>query len=230
MKVSFFQNSKSGGPGLIGEYAEERGWPIRQVIGFEQASGVAAEPMRDDVVVFLGSPRSAFEMDEPWIAHEFHLMKRLLAFGTPVLGVCFGAQLMARVIGGEVRTMDQAFRGWHANEAVADPLWRGPWLRWHNDRIFLPAGVEPLATSEGIVQGFAHANAVGMQFHPEITPPMLRQWIEGSTGNTATEAMAEAERILNADFEAIRRRSFALFEHVFDRLLGVPADTTAAAL
>lgn len=222
MKVSFFQNSTSGGPGLIGDYVEERGWSVRQVVSFEQADSVAAAAIRDDVVVFLGSPRSAFEMDEPWIAHEFHLMKRLLAWGTPVLGVCFGAQLMARVVGGEVRTMEQGFRGWHANDAVQDPVWHGPWLRWHGDRIVLPSGIEPLATSEGIVQGFAHANAVGMQFHPEITPPMLRHWIEGASGSTAVAMMAEAERILNADFPAIRRRSFSLFEHVFDRLLGVP--------
>ena len=219
MNLTFFKNSRGGGPGLIGDYALERGWSIRQVIDFKDASCHAAAPLKDDVVVFLGSPRSAFEMGEPWIAHEFDLMRRLLALGTPMLGVCFGAQLLARVVGGEVRPMDRAFRGWHGNDEVSHAVWRGPWLRWHRDRIFLPDGMRVLAASDGIVQAFKTGRAVGVQFHPEATLEILRDWIAAANGDTPRDALLRAEAVMTSDAAAVRQRSYTLMDHIFDEII-----------
>jgi glycine cleavage system H protein len=102
-----------------------------------------------DLIVTLGSPAGAWE-DIPWVHAQRRFLQDRMAAGTPVVGICFGAQILATAIGGRAAPMgDRTFCGWHANEHVADDVWRGPWVRWHADHLEVPEATEVLARDQG---------------------------------------------------------------------------------
>ena len=64
------------------------------------------------------------------------------------------------------------------NEDSSDPVWRGPWLRWHGDHLTAPPGAEVLARSDDTVQVFRIGSAVGVQFHPEADAVIAARWAD----------------------------------------------------
>lgn len=139
------------------------------------------------LLVILGGPIGARdEALHPFLDAELALIRRRLDAGRPVLGVCLGAQLIARALGGGLRAGDAEI-GWApvdltaAGEAsVLAPLAGVPVLHWHGDRIVLPEGVESLAsTATTPVQAFATASALGLQFHLEADPSRIDRWLIG---------------------------------------------------
>ena len=67
--------------------------------------------------------------------------------------------------------------GWGEIPEVVDPVWRGPWVRWHGDHVRLPAKAEVLARADDTIQAFAYRHAVGLQFHPEAHGGCVANWI-----------------------------------------------------
>ena len=226
MAVCVIQNSTLGGPGLLGAYLERRGMAIESIVSFRDIVETPFESLEADLVVILGSPRGVYETEEAWIRREHAMVEHLMKRGVPIFGICFGAQLLAKVFGGEVRPMDRPFREWLANDVAPSEDWRGPWLRWHGDRIYLPAGIEAIAARAGIVQAFRHETAVGVQFHPEVTPEILRSWITTLPEGTQEAARGGPLAYLLAQEHDIRARSFRLFDTILKELLpaGAPAD------
>jgi GMP synthase (glutamine-hydrolysing) len=100
-----------------------------------------------------------------------------VAQGRAVLGICFGAQLLAAAIGGSVEATGTLHAGWGEMCDAAAPVWRGPWLRWHGDHVRLPPEAEVLARADDTIQAFACRHAVGLQFHPEAHGGCLADWI-----------------------------------------------------
>jgi GMP synthase-like glutamine amidotransferase len=102
------------------------------------------------------------------------------------------------------------FRGWLGIDDTADAVLAGPWPRWHGDVITLPPGAEVLARDAGTVQAFALPNAIGVQFHPEATPAIMRGWAERSpqSGIDPVALHAESEHLFAAQ-RAARELLFA---------------------
>lgn len=177
MKVLVIENYPGAPAGLFGAWLERTQGATLAVAAPESLP----EAPEADLVVTLGSPAGAWE-DIDWVHAQRRFVRERLEAGTPVVGICFGAQLLATAIGGRAAPMgDRTFCGWHANEEVADPVWRGPWVRWHADHLEVPEGTEVLARDRGTVQAFHHvapsgANAVGVQFHPEAGPDAANLW------------------------------------------------------
>ncbi len=226
MDVTFIQNTRSGGPGLVGEYVRDRGWTPR-VLTRHDILDQPVDAIPGDIVVILGSPKGVYETNLPWIARERALALSLIGRSIPVFGICFGAQLVATAIGGDVRPTGKAYQGWIENDLALDPVWQGPWLRWHGDRIFLPDGVETFAQAGGIPQAFRHGTGVGVQFHPEASDTVVSEWIveKSEEQAPAIDQLIKARDFAKAHGAAIRKRSFALFDHVF-ALLTSPASAT----
>ena len=139
----------------------------------------------DGVVVF-GGPMCANDCDD-WLKAEIDWLEIPLLAGKPVLGLCLGAQMLARKLGARVYTHadERAEVGYCAVEPTAegDALCDAPFPRcvyeWHRDGFDLPAGAVRLASAVGAFpeQGFRYgANAVGLQFHPEVTYAMMCRW------------------------------------------------------
>ena len=159
-------------------------------------------PAGFDRLVTLGSEHAADDDAIPWQADERAALAAADAAGVPILGVCFGAQSLARALGGEVRRAARPERGWvsvgtRAPEVVPD----GPWLAWHNDELVAPPGAEVLAVNESGVQADRGGSHVGVQFHPEVTPAIVAGW------KGTPELVAESER----RFGEARGLAFALF-------------------
>jgi GMP synthase (glutamine-hydrolysing) len=167
----------------------ERGFRVRYVEatdGLREVDG--SEPA---LVIVLGGPIGAFEdAIYPFLAHELQLLERRLAADRPTLGICLGAQLMARVLGARVYPGPRKEIGWGpltlSAEGRRSPLVRlagrgEAVLHWHGDTFDLPAGAIRLAsTSHYENQAFSWGrSALALQFHPEVTASGLERWFVG---------------------------------------------------
>jgi GMP synthase (glutamine-hydrolysing) len=139
----------------------------------------------DGVIVF-GGPMGAND-DCAWIAREIAWLETPLREDKPLLGICLGAQMLTRTLGGRVFNYpdQRAEIGYFPLEPAprADALCAAPFPRqvyqWHRDGIELPDGAEPLAAGgrDFPVQAYRYADkAVALQFHPEVTYQMMCRW------------------------------------------------------
>ena len=189
MPILVLEHSEPPGSGSIGRALIRHGLRLRSI---RVGAGEAVPPDLDEVdaIVSLGGRQSATDDALPWIAAELRLLEAASKEGIPVLGICLGAQLLARALGGRVERMASPSIGLPqinlTQEGRDDPLfrglpWFGTWPSWHQDEIVeLPEGARKLAHSEACgVEGFAHGiSAYGIQFHPEWTSAALVQHCE----------------------------------------------------
>lgn len=148
----------------------------------------ALDPLRPDLLVVLGGPIGAYEDDiYPFLAQEQTILKARLAAQRPTLGLCLGAQLMARALGAEVKPGPAKEIGWAALDLTetgkASPLRHldSPVCHWHGDIFDLPEGAVSLArTANTPHQAFAlESYALGLQFHAEVGASHLERWFIG---------------------------------------------------
>ena len=211
--------------GTLGSWAAERG--VRIVPGV--AGTDLPDPSGFDAVAVLGSAEGAWDDGVTWLADEIAMLTAAIAAGTPVLGICFGGQLLARVLGG--RALPAAGlkeNGWRTitsedPEIVAE----GPWMEFHFDTFTAPPTSEVLARSERCDQAFRQDRHLGVQFHPEITPAEFETWVARWTGTSIEDSFDELDisteglRAETAErAEASRVASWRLFDD-FGRRAGL---------
>jgi len=136
------------------------------------------DPSGYDLIVPLGSEFAAYDDTIPWIEREKRLLQRAAEADVPVLGICFGGQLLARVLGGESFRAETAEIGW-LPVRTSDPelVPEGPWFQWHFDTFTVPEGATVVAETDVGPQAFVIGRSLGVQFHPEITPQIMDDWV-----------------------------------------------------
>ncbi len=154
-----------------------------------RAAAADIENAEPDLLVVLGGPVSANdEADYPFLASELRLLERRLEHNLPTLGICLGAQLMARALGARVAPAVRGEVGWlpltltaSGSESVLRHFTGAPVFHWHGDAFDLPEHGVPLASTPDCPhQAFSvGANLLGVQFHPEVTPEGLESWYVG---------------------------------------------------
>ena len=134
-----------------------------------------------DLLVHLGSEWSVYwEQIQREVAAESALMGEAHRRGVPVFGICFGGQMLAKTLGGEVARGKKSEIGWH--DVLATPenaVVGGRWMQWHHDAFVVPPGADILALSDAGPQVMRMHRCLGVQYHPEANEPIVTRWLSG---------------------------------------------------
>ncbi len=184
--------------GLIEPFLVQRGWRVTYFeAGVDDLATSAA--LDADLLVVLGGPIGA-EDDAlyPFLADEVRLIETRLAMQKPILGICLGAQLMARALGASVKPMAHKEIG-YAPIKLSEPASRSPLahignqpvLHWHGDQFSMPLGVESFARTRGCPHQayLIDAYAMAWQFHLEVDAKKIEQWLIGHCGELSQEGI-----------------------------------------
>ena len=226
MRALVIQPEAGNSSALVGDRLREHGFELLDVVMSDDdghSLGVdLGDPAEHDVIVAMGSIRSVYEADtRSWIADQVDYLRDADAAGVPVFGICFGAQALATAHGGRVVRAERHQIGWHPLDGPLD----GPWMQWHYDRIEPPAQATLLAADDVCVQAFTVGRALGVQFHPEVTPEHVARWLGSGGDEELARHGIDAEQLL-ADTRAIQadvtQRTNRLVDWFLTDVAGLP--------
>jgi GMP synthase-like glutamine amidotransferase len=183
-----------------------------------------ADPEDYDLIVSLGSEFAAYDDSHRFVTTEAELMRRAVDANVPILGLCFGGQMLARVLGGEVYRGSEAEIGWlPVRTRDPDLVPEGPWFQWHFDVITAPPDATVLAETDLGTQAFVAGRSLGLQFHPEVTPEIMDEWVRAYRHELDAEGI-DPDALLeetNRRASESKRTSWRLLEGYLDRVAGL---------
>lgn len=209
VKIHCLQHLKNETLGNIGTWISLRGHRPTKTLLYEKTA--FPEPEEFDMLLIMGGTMSVYQEKEfPWLKPEKEFVKEVIDAGKPILGSCFGAQLIADVLGGKVTRNQFKEIGWHRVKALVEkkekmenksndgqiiselPSGLFPEFTafmWHGDTFETPEDAVRLFESKACRnQGFIYSdNVLGLQFHPEAD----RQWIENLIDDSGHELIKE---------------------------------------
>lgn len=221
MAILILKNNATEGPGTIEDFLVHNNMHYTTIDlarhDMDSAAGY-------DTLVMLGGPMSVNEEDKyPYLTAEMKLAEQFMKEGKKVLGVCLGAQLMAKALGAKVYPGTEKEIGWYNIELkdagmhdkrMAHLATEGrncKVFHWHGETFDIPKGAERLAQSDLYPnQAFKYGNnAYAFQFHIEVTKQMIVDWLKNEPVDmTKIEQDTEA---YNADYAARAQRFYKTF-------------------
>ncbi|MHB1137775.1 MAG: type 1 glutamine amidotransferase [Microthrixaceae bacterium] len=215
MRALHLHHDANSLPGLIGEVLAEREYEavvhhVCEIPGSPIGSTEFPDPLAFDLVVLYGSRWSVYDDDVAhWVVPELELVRNADSAGVPVLGLCFGGQLLSAAHGGLVAEADRPEVGWHREQAHVPDIEPGPWLQWHFDMFTVPDGAEELAASPSGPQAFRLRRNLGLQFHPEADRQVIESWFEDDIDQIQALEVDPDELLTRADRERPAARARA---------------------
>jgi len=212
-KILVFQHVPYEPLGTLHPLLKEAGFRIRYV-NFGRDPNQRPSLDKYEALIVLGGPMNAHQIDTwPNLLTEVDVIREAVASGMSVLGICLGAQLLAKALGGRVSRNARREIGWYdvqlTDAGRSDPVistFAGTQrvFQWHEDGISLPEGADHLATSPASpVQAFRFGeHAYGFQFHLEVDASLVERWL-----TVADNQPLLAEEAGRVDPEAIRRQT-----------------------
>jgi GMP synthase-like glutamine amidotransferase len=228
LSVLVFQHEAHDGPGYIGEALLRRGARLTR-IRLDKGETIPERPDYDLLLVMGGTMNVYQEGKYPWLIEETQVIRQAVDGGKAVLGICLGGQLLAKALGAKVhvgaaREIGLIPIGLNLAGEV-DPLFDGlsplEAAEWHDDTFDIPDGAIPLASSEGCAhQAFRFGESVyGLQFHPEVSPMMLAEWIK-EAGQSPDES--SFQRAIEARAGALETQADRLVDNLIRKCIRLP--------
>jgi GMP synthase-like glutamine amidotransferase len=175
-RALILQHEKATPPGLMTSWLSEQG-AVVDTLRIDEDDRLV-DPRQYDLIVSLGSEFAAFDDSIPFVPREALLFEDAIEGDVPILGLCFGGQMLSRVLGGRVYRSEKCEIGWlpvRSNDP--DLVSEGPWFQWHFDVFTAPPGADVLAVTDIGAQAFVAGRSLGLQFHPEVTPAIMEEWV-----------------------------------------------------
>ena len=204
MRIHCLQHLKNETFGNIGNWISRKGCKFTKTLPYESSFFPAPEEF--DLLLIMGGTMSVYQEEEYfWLKPEKEFVRKVIKADKPVLGICFGAQMIADVLGGKVTKNLYKEIGWHKVRYTAAqndktlsriknlnlpscmfPEFTG--FMWHGDTFEIPACALKLFESKACPnQGFIYnEHVLGLQFHPEAD----RQWVQNLIRNSGHELVS----------------------------------------
>jgi len=223
LRALILQHEEPTPPGYLAEWLD--GQKAEVDVFRIDLDGKVPEPRDYDMIASLGSEFAAFDDSKPFIPREATLLRDAVAADVPVLGLCFGGQLLARVLGGKSFRSEHSEIGWlPVRTDDPDLVSEGPWFNWHFDSFTLPPGAKLIAKTDVAPQAYVIGRSLGLQFHPEVTPEIMESWVKAyrheldgdgvdpdalleETHRLAPEVRRRSERLFNRFLSSVARLS-----------------------
>lgn len=224
MKVLILQHCASEGPGTIGSFLSSRGVGTK-IIRLYDGVRIPSNAFEFDGIISMGGPMNVYEEEKyPFLRDETYLLKRAMQLKIPILGVCLGAQMIAKAAGAKVVRSPKEEIGWFniglTEVGRSDRLLLGlpsefEVFQWHGDMFEIPKGGGLLASSALCPhQALRFGSAYGLQFHVEVTREMLSEWFSGTPQQAGIlKRMDEIEPQFLACANLIFRNFFSILKN-----------------
>jgi GMP synthase-like glutamine amidotransferase len=214
------QHLESAPPGTLGTWLDARG--LAYEISCSWRRDALPDPDDYAFVASLGHDRGAHETGDPGVAAERELLTLAVERDVPVLGLCYGGQVLAAVLGAQVGRAAMPELGWREIE-TDDPglVPAGPWLEWHYDCFSTPPGATEIARTADASQAFRLGPHLGVQFHPEATVDIVGGWARADAARLGELGIADAATLLRAARArriAAEAAAYRLFDAFADQL------------
>ena len=187
MKALFIQHDHVSPLGPVGQRFMQHGFEIETMLVVpenkyrEPNVDVSFPDYNDyDVIIPLGSPWGAWDdaCIGNWLLPELEWLQSAIEADVPVLGICFGGQLMARALGGSVAPGPRPELGWtYIFSDEQSLVSNGPWFQFHYDYWQVPPDAKEIARTALASQAFTYRRSLALQFHPELDVEVLEGWL-----------------------------------------------------
>lgn len=205
-KALFLVNDPVATGALLSQAFADNGFDVEtfEVVPWSRVDDPAIDvtfpdPAGYDVIVPLGARWAVYDdaLRRTWATAEMRLVRDAHHAGVPVLGVCFGGQLLAAAHGGTVSRSPAPELGWYDldtdDPALVPP---GPWFQWHFDRWTLPPDATEICRNTAASQAFMLGASLALQFHPELDHALLLRWLADDRDGDVAKLGIDEDRLL----------------------------------
>jgi len=188
----------------------------------DQAKGIK-EDEEFDMLFVLGGYMGVYEENQyPFLSREFKIIEYFLKAQKPIIGICLGAQMLAHVLGERVyKGQNGKEIGWYKIKKENEHRFFKGFpesfyvFQWHQDTFDLPKNALRIYSSDKYQnQAFVYENAIGLQFHIELTKDMIIEWIKAYQEDLKQESIEEKSLIKDDYIETTNNLSYKLIENI----------------